>query len=141
MEANRVGGSRIKALLDTNMILAIADGIRVKDDLEVIINAKVDFLCPQSVIDELTEIASLKKEGWKKAEWTLLHLDKICERISSLEKETDLDLLLLADKLRDEGLEVIVATNDRELRKKLRQKNIPTAFVLESEMMIDSEYP
>lgn len=135
-----MGSSRIKVLLDTNMILLIANGVSVKEDLESIIESKIDFLCPESVVKELEEIANEKKEGWRKAQWALINLDKICEKTKSIEQKADVDILLLADEIKERGYEVIIATNDKELRRKLRQKGFPTAFLVESEMKIESDY-
>ncbi|MEM1605158.1 MAG: hypothetical protein QW604_00985 [Fervidicoccaceae archaeon] len=130
----------VKVLLDTNMILLIADGVNVKENIESIIESKADFLCPESVVKELEEITKSKKEGWRKAQWALINLHKICEKTKSIEETADSDILLLADEIREQGYEVIVATNDKELRRKLRQKGFPTAYLVESEMRVESDY-
>lgn len=140
MEAHRVGDSRVKVILDTNMILLIARGIRVKEDIESALESEAEFLCPDSVIRELQDIVSMGKSDWRRAQWCLLNIDKICTRVSSIEASADEDIILLSDYYKDMGYDVIVATNDRELRRKLRSKGVPTAYLVESEMLIETDY-
>jgi len=139
VETGRVGSGRVAVLLDTNMLMLLADGVRVLEDIESQLECAADFLCPESVVFELQEMARAGKSGWRKAEWVLSHIDKICKVVESVEKRADTDLILLASSLKKQGRLVVVATNDRELRKKLREVGIASAYLVESEMRVECD--
>ncbi|MGC9058838.1 MAG: PIN domain-containing protein [Candidatus Aenigmatarchaeota archaeon] len=109
----------VKILLDTNFLLDI---FRFKVDLfqiyEIFENAEL-YVSSET----LRELKSISNRKTKEGRLALIALDFIekgkIKIIQSLEKEVDKDLIALAKKEN-----FIVATNDKNLRKKLKIENI-----------------
>jgi len=109
----------VKILLDTNFLLDI---FRFKVDLfqiyEIFENAEL-YVSSET----LRELKSISNRKTKEGRLALIALDFIEKEkikiIQSLEKEVDKDLIALAKKEN-----FIVATNDKNLRKKLKIENI-----------------
>jgi len=109
----------IKVLLDTNFFL---DLIRYRNDFSLFENLeeRVELFVTSEVVRELKSIANKKtKEG----RLALIALELIKNQkirvVKSLKRNVDEDLIALA---RNEGF--IVATNDKDLKEKLKKENI-----------------
>lgn len=139
MEARRLGRGRVKVLLDTNMLLLLADGVPIKEDIESSLETLPRYLCTMSVVREIETMVRERREHWRKALWVLGNLEQLCELVESISENADEDLVLTAQKLIREGYEVVVATSDKELRRRLRERGIPNAYLRESEMMVEVE--
>jgi len=115
-----------KVLLDSNFLfLPISRGINIVDEVENLLNSKVEFLVLKPVIDELEKIAS-KKRGLKLKKQAQFAL-KLSEKFSKLNfnncSNVDDCLVKAAVKLK-----CLVATGDMELRKKLRKVGVPVIY-------------
>ncbi|MEM4230375.1 MAG: PIN domain-containing protein [Candidatus Pacearchaeota archaeon] len=111
-------------LLDTNFILTC---IKQKIDfLQELIGNKL--ILPKQVIKELKKISedkNKKSEERELAKTSLAFLEKFKDRFKEIELEkrfVDRGLELLAEKGNKEGRETIIATLDKELRRKLKGK-------------------
>ncbi|MFH7880605.1 MAG: hypothetical protein QXI09_01185 [Candidatus Aenigmatarchaeota archaeon] len=110
----------ISIILDTNFLLYI---LKFKVDLNSIIaDENLEIYVSESVINELKSLKNLRTKEGRLAFIALKLLEegnfKIVKSVSS---KVDEDLLILAKKY---GF--IVATNDKDLRKKLKMNNIKT---------------
>ncbi len=141
METHRLGsigviGRKPIVILDTNILMMIAEGVSVAEDLEQQLLTKPVLVCTKSVVEELEKMAS---EGGKISRAASLALEFVKRNCKVIEGETgsaDRDIVSLALSLREQGATVIVATNDRELRSILREAGVPTACYRESKGMI-----
>ncbi|MDI6707615.1 MAG: twitching motility protein PilT [Candidatus Thermoplasmatota archaeon] len=106
----------VKVLVDTNALLAIFQfKLNLEKELDRLLG-KYEILVPTCVIQEL------KKLRAKHAKSAL----KLAERYIKTELNGKVDNAIL--ELAKEG-NIVVATNDRALRKKLRANKIPVVFL------------
>ena len=114
----------LRILLDTNFLL---DMIRYKVDFSSFDNLeeKVDLFISSETLREIKSVANRKT---KKGRLALMALKLIESQkikvVQSLKKVVDEDLLALAKK---EGF--IVATNDKDLKEKLKKENVRIAYL------------
>lgn len=104
-----------KILLDTNMLLSI---FRFNVDLEEL--SAYEMVVTESVTDELRSMRS------PYARAALSFISERCEVVKSLRSAADSDLLERAS-----ALGCILATNDRELRRRAKAQGIRTAYLRE----------
>jgi len=141
VETNRLGSTRVIGkkpivILDTNILMMIAEGVSVAEDLEQQLLTKPVLVCTKSVIKELERMLSEKGKISRAAFLALEFVKRNCEVIEGETGSADRDIVCLALSLREQGATVIVATNDKELRRTLREAGVPTACYRESKGMI-----
>jgi len=113
----------MRVILDSNFLI---DLIRFKIPLEEVyelLNYETKFFTLNSVLSELEKVARKKSRDAKyaKASLKLIELKKI--EVLNFDKKADEALLSLADE------KTIIATNDKNLRKKLREKGLKAIYV------------
>lgn len=111
-------------ILDTNAILMLFEfNIDLEDELKRLIG-KYKIIIPKEVYNELMFFS--KKSNGKKKIYSKASLDLIkkYEIIESYEKDADTAVLSLAKKTNG-----IVVTNDKELRKILKENSIKVLFL------------
>lgn len=117
-------------VLDTNMLMLAADGIRVFDDIESQLETKPRYIVLKAVYDELV---SLTRSGplsiRRKAQLALELVRMFCE-IANYEDPNakDVDELILKYASLNKA---IVASCDKELRNKARKIGLPEAYLRE----------
>jgi len=113
-----------KIVLDTSFLVDI---VKFKIDLKEIdevISQPYKLLTTDSVIKELEKLSAKKGKESKNAKIALkLIKSKRVEILKSKVKTTDKAIIKLCDK------KMIVATDDRELRKKLKNLGIKTIYL------------
>lgn len=116
-------------LIDTNMMLDMMRGVPVREPLEEELGARIIPVTTKTVLEELERLArnsnSLKillNTRLREILSDILVLDSV-DRVSA-----DRDIEALASRLKNEGVGVVVATNDKRLRKRLRDRGIDVAF-------------
>lgn len=121
-DAGRITAAKI--ILDTNMLTAILGlKIDVFSEIERMLG-KVDFFIAEQTIVELNRIAIKGGKEGKKAKIALKILgERKYGKIVVPEKECDDALLEMS------GTGMIIATNDRELRRRIRKNNGKTIFI------------
>jgi rRNA-processing protein FCF1 len=114
----------LRILLDTNFLLNM---LRYKVDFSIFDNLeeKVDLFISSETLRELKSVANRKTKEGRLALMALklIESQKI-NVVQSLKKVVDEDLLALAKK---EGF--IVATNDKDLKEKLKKENVRIAYL------------
>ena len=119
-----------KIALDTNMLMAIGE-LKI-DVFEEIKNqiANPEFFVPEAVIEELQVLKKRNRTKKINAEIAEILIKKNCKIIKNKEKKAD----KIMEELAEENY--IIATNDKELRTKIRKKGFKTAFVRQKKMIV-----
>jgi rRNA-processing protein FCF1 len=119
----------VKVILDSNFLMApFQFHIDIFEELEYLLQKKVDFIVPSSVKLELTSISARGGEGAAEASLAL-QLASRCRVVDvTLQPQETVDdaIVKAAQKLG-----AVVATNDIELKKRLRDINIPVVYLRE----------
>jgi len=119
----------IKVVLDSNfLMIPFQFKIDIFQEIEYLLQKKVDFVVPSAVKSELTGISSRGGEGAPEASLAL-QLASRCRVVEvNLEpQETVDDAILKASQ----KLGAIVATTDIDLKKRLRAINVPVVYLRE----------
>ena len=117
----------VKVILDSNFLMApFQYHVDVFEELEYLLQKKIDFIVPSAVKLELTSISSRGGEGAAEASLAL-QLASRCRVVDVTlgPQETVDDAIMKAAQ----KLTAVVATNDIELKKRLRDINIPVVYL------------
>ena len=117
----------VKVILDTNfLMIPFQFNLDIFQEIEYLLQKKVDFVVPSSVKSELTGISSRGGEGAAEASLAL-QLASRCRvvEVSLNPGETVDDAIVKASQ----KLGAVVATTDIELKKRLRDINIPVVYL------------
>jgi len=114
-----------KVLLDTNMLMIPGQfGIDIFEEIDKLINENYELVTLSSVISELRKISKKKSKDGRAAKVALeLVKHKNIAVISSKNKNVDEEIIKIVDK------NTIVATNDIELERILKNKGIKTIYL------------
>ncbi len=114
-----------KILLDTNFLtIPFQFNLDIFEEIDKIIEEEYELVTTDGVIKELEKLASSKgKDAVASRVALTLISNKNIKIIKTKGKNTDKTLIQTADK------DTIVATNDRTLRKKLKNKNVKTIYL------------
>jgi len=125
-------------LLDTNILMLIGRGIDIFTQIEELLDTKPEYYVIEPVVKELEKIIAHGGVKERKAAKLALELvKKKCRIIEiSLSPDKSVDDLLLEIALR-EGF--IVATNDRELRRRLREAGILEIYFREEKQLLEAQ--
>ncbi len=125
-------------MLDTNMLMLAASGVPVLEHIEEELETKPEFIVLKPVYDELVRIA-MRSGGIaaKRALFALKLVEQFCKIIDYTSKPGEnVDDAIVNFALQNNA---IVATNDRELRKRLRLLGIPEAYFREEARRVKVE--
>jgi len=130
----------IKVVLDSNfLMIPFQFNLDIFQEIEYLLQKKVDFVVPSAVKTELTGISSRGGEGAAEASLAL-QLASRCRVVEvTLDPgETVDDAILKASK----KLGAVVATTDIELKKRLRDINVPVVYLRDkSKLEVDGVEP
>lgn len=137
--------SRVVILVDTNAVLLVGAGYDLFEDLGERLGARFTCLVIPRILDELLDIwHQLRPSDRRKAR---LGLSLVLSRCAidpyvcrDEGKDVDEALVKCAIKLKKEGLMVLVATSDRELRRRLRKLGVPSVYLREESGMFEVEW-
>lgn len=112
-----------KIILDTNFLIDLGRfGISI-DEIDRIMTENYEMQIVSSSVSELKKIAATAMEESKFAKYSLMIMDLRKVKILETSESADAAILSFADK------DTIVATNDIELRKKLKEKGVRSIYV------------
>ncbi|HUK28096.1 MAG TPA: hypothetical protein VLV31_06710 [Candidatus Acidoferrales bacterium] len=117
----------IKVILDTNfLMIPFQFNLDVFQEIEYLLQKKVDFVVPSSVKSELTGISARGGEGAAEASLAL-QLASRCRvvEVTLNPGESVDDAIVKASQ----KLSAVVATTDIELKKRLRDINVPVVYL------------
>ena len=117
----------MKILLDTNFVLTcVKEGIDIETLSNEIIDEEIEWILPQQVLNELGNLKD-KKEHKKKdkdaAKLTFEVLKTLNPKIVDIGKNPNIDLAII-NYIMDK--EITLATLDKELKNKMKNKKILT---------------
>jgi rRNA-processing protein FCF1 len=119
----------IKVILDSNfLMIPFQFNIDIFQEIEYLLQKKIDFVVPSAVKSELTGISARGGEGAPEASLAL-QLASRCRVVDvTLEPhETVDDAIIKASQ----KLGAVVATTDIDLKKRLRDINVPVVYLRE----------
>ena len=136
------GGSvgSVKVILDTNFLILLAKGVISIADLSDVVSFKYELLTTSAVVGELEEMATKGDMLSRHARRALGMLRSLGVEVINNGLSGDESIEQLAATLKAQGQVVIVATNDVELRKRLRRLGIPTVFLREQSMRLQLDW-
>jgi rRNA-processing protein FCF1 len=130
----------IKVVLDSNfLMIPFQFNLDVFQEIEYLLQKKVDFIVPSAVKNELTGISARGGEGAAEASLAL-QLASRCRvvEVTLDENETVDDAIVKSSQ----KLGAVVATTDIELKKRLRAINIPVVYLRDkSKLEVDGIEP
>lgn len=132
----------VKVILDSNFLMVpFQFNIDIFQEIEYLLQKKVDFIVPSSVKLELTGISARGGEGASEASLAL-QLASRCRvvEVTLQPQETVDDAITKAAQ----KLSAVVATNDIELKRKLGEIHVPVIFMRDKSKLeiegLDREY-
>lgn len=146
MEAYRVGyGSRVTkkccVVMDTNMLLLLAEGINVFEQIDDLLLTKCEYIISSMVLKELEKIIHGKRDiERRKALFVLSTLKRLRDRYNIKIIEVDNYGYTVDDMLIDLALTMgcYIASNDKALRLKARRRNVPEIYYREEKGMLET---
>lgn len=147
MEANRLGSSkgvaRIIVVVDSSFLVQLAEGIIAPSMVLEALEASFRFVAPRQVVNELERLANEHpkpkvRRAARRALWMIGRLGVAVEEVEAGNADDAIESL--ARRLKGESLSVVVATNDRELRRRLRSLGIPSLYYRESSGRLELEW-
>ena len=135
---------RLVVLADTNFLIMIVRGeITPTLILDTLERSYVVLVC-NTIVSELKHLSTSAphlstRRAAKRALELLNNIPNTCV-IECPEGKADDSLLIAALYLKDGGTSVVLATNDRELRRRARQVGIPTLYYRESERRLEIDW-
>lgn len=130
----------IKVVLDSNfLMIPFQFNLDVFQEIEYLLQKKVDFIVPSAVKSELTGISARGGEGAAEASLAL-QLASRCRVVEvTLEENETVDDAIVKSS---QKLGAVVATTDIELKKRLRDINIPVVYLRDkSKLEVDGIEP
>ncbi len=141
MEASGLGRAKRIALLDTNTLIYIAEGIiplsRLLEE-----TGYPKLATTSKVLEELKSLSQSPKLSLaRKARLALALIERLGVDIMSVDAgNADDSIEAAARMLKTSGSYVVVATSDRSLRSRLRRIGVPTAYYRESRGGVELEW-
>ncbi len=130
----------VKVILDSNfLMIPFQFNLDVFQEIEYLLQKKVDFIVPSAVKSELTGISARGGEGAAEASLAL-QLASRCRvvEVTLNAGETVDDAILKASQ----KLGAVVATTDIALKKRLRDINVPVVYLRDkSKLEVDGIEP
>lgn len=130
---------KIYVIMDTNMLLMHLVKYDIFEEISELLGYKPIFICPESVMKEIETISREKSEAGALALKVKEAIKDKCNIAGSNYDSADTDIISLAVGLSENGV-VIVATNDRELRKRLKKANIKSIYYRESQDRLETDF-
>ncbi len=130
----------VKVILDSNfLMIPFQFNLDVFQEIEYLLQKKVDFIVPSAVKSELTGISTRGGEGSAEASLAL-QLASRCRVV-----EVTLDPVETVDDAivkASQKLRAVVATTDIDLKKRLRDINVPVVYLRDkSKLEVDGIEP
>lgn len=117
----------LKVILDTNFLMVPFEiGIDIISELDRLIKQKYEIVILKGTIDELKGLSQNPKLKIRRAAKLALEMAERYKVVELANQNGNLDDLIVRFS---KSMYCVVATNDRNLRRKLKSEGIPTIFV------------
>ncbi|MFP3161961.1 MAG: PIN domain-containing protein [Acidilobus sp.] len=144
MEADRLGASqgvKVKVVVDTNFLLMMAQGVIAPSSLNDAINASYELVTTDAVVKELETMSKREDLLAREAEFALKLLERLGVQVLRVKAgNADESILTLAKELVQNGDRVVVATNDKNLRRSVRRLGVPTLYLREEGLRLEIDW-
>ncbi len=135
---------RLAVLADTNFLIMIVKGEITPTLILDTLERSYALLVCDTIVSELKQLSTSAphlstRRAAKRALEILNNIPNTCI-IECPEGKADDSILLAALYLKDGGTSVVLATSDRELRRRARQVGIPTLYYRESERRLEVDW-
>ena len=132
---------KVKVVVDTNFLLMMAQGVIAPSSLNDAINASYELVTTDAVVKELETMS--KREGLlaREAGFALKLLERLGVQVLRVKADSaDESILTLARELVQSGDRVVVATNDKNLRRSVRRLGVPTLYLREEGLRLEIDW-
>ncbi len=144
MEADRLGASqgvKVKVVVDTNFLLMMAQGVIAPSSLNDAINASYELVTTDAVVKELETMSKREDLLAREAGFALKLLERLGVQVLRVKAgSADESILTLAKELVQSGDRVVVATNDKNLRRSVRRLGVPTLYLREEGLRLEIDW-
>jgi len=144
VEADRLGASqgvKVKVVVDTNFLLMMAQGVIAPSSLNDAINASYELVTTDAVVKELETMSKREDLLAREAGFALKLLERLGVQVLRVKADSaDESILTLAKELVQSGDRVVVATNDKNLRRSVRRLGVPTLYLREEGLRLEIDW-
>jgi len=144
VEADRLGASqgvKVKVVVDTNFLLMMAQGVVAPSSLNDAINASYELVTTDAVVKELETMSKREDLLAREAGFALKLLERLGVQVLRGKADSaDESILTLAKELVQSGDRVVVATNDKNLRRSIRRLGVPTLYLREEGLRLEIDW-
>ncbi|MCG2889295.1 MAG: PIN domain-containing protein [Acidilobus sp.] len=128
-------------MVDTNFLLMMAQGVIAPSSLNDAINASYELVTTDAVVKELETMSKREDLLAREAGFALKLLERLGVQVLRVKAgNADESILTLAKELVQSGDRVIVATNDKNLRRSVRRLGVPTLYLREEGLRLEIDW-
>ncbi len=132
---------KVKVVVDTNFLLTMAQGVIAPSSLNDAINASYELITTDAVVKELEAMSKGGDLLAREAGFALKLLEKLGVQVLRVKAgSADKSILALAKELVQNGDRVVVATNDKNLRRSVRRLGVPTLYLREEGLRLEIDW-
>ncbi|MCG2872794.1 MAG: PIN domain-containing protein [Acidilobus sp.] len=132
---------KVKVVVDTNFLLMMAQGVVAPSSLNDAINASYELVTTDAVVKELETMSKREDLLAREAGFALKLLERLGVQVLRVKADSaDESILTLAKELVQSGDRVVVATNDKNLRRSIRRLGVPTLYLREEGLRLEIDW-
>jgi len=132
---------KVKVVVDTNFLLTMAQGVIAPSSLNDAINASYELVTTDAVAKELEAMSKGGDLLAREAGFALKLLERLGVQVLRVKAgSADESILALAKELVQNGDRVVVATNDKNLRRSVRRLGVPTLYLREEGLRLEIDW-
>ncbi|MCG2896873.1 MAG: PIN domain-containing protein [Acidilobus sp.] len=132
---------KVKVVVDTNFLLTMAQGVIAPSSLNDAINASYELITTDAVAKELEAMSKGGDLLAREAGFALKLLERLGVQVLRVKAgSADESILTLAKELVQNGDRVVVATNDKNLRRSVRRLGVPTLYLREEGLRLEIDW-
>jgi rRNA-processing protein FCF1 len=132
---------KVKVVVDTNFLLTMAQGVIAPSSLNDAINASYELITTDAVVKELEAMSKGGDLLAREAGFALKLLERLGVQVLRVKAgSADESILTLAKELVQNGDRVVVATNDKNLRRSVRRLGVPTLYLREEGLRLEIDW-
>jgi len=132
---------KVKVVVDTNFLLTMAQGVIAPSSLNDAINASYELITTDAVVKELEAMSKGGDLLAREAGFALKLLERLGVQVLRVKAgSADESILTLTKELVQNGDRVVVATNDKNLRRSVRRLGVPTLYLREEGLRLEIDW-
>ena len=132
---------KVKVVVDTNFLLTMVQGVIAPSSLNDAINASYELITTDAVVKELEAMSKGGDLLAREAGFALKLLERLGVQVLRVKAgSADESILTLTKELVQNGDRVVVATNDKNLRRSVRRLGVPTLYLREEGLRLEIDW-